>query len=175
MKQFLKVALALILIVLIIIVVMLSRARRIAKISTEDTSPIAQQNTQDMEASVEGCYVATLQQDVYSMNIISQEGSDIEGTLVFNNYEKDSSSGSLKGSYEDGILFGRYVFQSEGMNSDMEVIFKKVEDGFIRGYGPVDETGENFISRDDIEFDASFVFEATDAECAEPAPRINLE
>ncbi len=113
-----------------------------------------------------GCYVANLAQDVYTLNIQSQIGDNVTGKLVFKNFEKDSSSGDFTGTYKDGILLGRYTFQSEGMNSDMQVIFKKQGNDFVRGYGEMDATGEDFVDLNKIDFDSSVVFKVSGEGCA---------
>ncbi len=116
--------------------------------------------------SIEGCYVATLAKDVYTLTIASQQGSTFNGTLSFKNFEKDSSSGTYAGTYENGILLGDYSFASEGMNSVMQVIFKKTASGFIRGYGDVDETGTRFTDLNTITYDTTAEFVKTSENCA---------
>ncbi len=93
------------------------------------------------------------QKDVYTIHIVSQEGKAVSGNLSFKNYEKDSSSGTFVGTYENGILLADYTFNSEGMTSVMQVIFKKVDDGFVRGYGPVDTEGTRFTDLGAIIYD----------------------
>lgn len=115
---------------------------------------------------VRGCYVATLAKDVYSLAILSQEKEKVSGTLVFKNFEKDSSAGTFEGEYKDGILFGEYAFRSEGMDSLMQVIFKKTENGFQRGFGDVDEeTGTTFTDLNAITYDNQYEFVKTDEPC----------
>lgn len=106
-------------------------------------------------ASILGCYVARIGQDVYTMNIQSENGGNVSGTLDFDNFEKDSSSGVFTGTYKDGILLGDYAFQSEGMDSIMQVIFKKSGDDFVRGYGEVNQEGTSFVDPMQVEYDAS--------------------
>lgn len=120
--------------------------------------------------SIVGCYVATLGKDVYSLKIIAQQGELFEGTLVFKNFEKDSSSGTFKGTYKGGILLGDYSFQSEGTNSLMQVIFKKSGDDFVRGYGDVTADGTRFADLNTINYDSSYshVFKFSGGECATP-------
>src|SRR5689334_4035499 len=114
---------ATIIIVLIVAALLLIWAGIASKVETpkEDLS----------QASIKGCYVATIGKDVYTLNILSQNGEKVEGTLSFKNFEKDSSSGTFKGTYKDGILLGDYSFTSEGMDSVMQVIFKKFGDDFM--------------------------------------------
>ncbi len=105
--------------------------------------------------SIIGCYAAIAQNDVYTLNVESQDGVDVTGTLEFKNYQKDSSSGLLTGTYKDGILFGDYSFRSEGTDSVMQVIFEKVGDNFIRGYGSMNTDGTKFVNLDNVTYDAS--------------------
>ena len=116
--------------------------------------------------SIKGCYVARLEKDVYSLAILSQNGESFEGTLVFKNFEKDSSSGTYKGTYKNGILLGKYSFQEEGTNSVMEVIFKKQGSDFIRGFGPLNEAGDSFANLNDITYGFSAPFKVSSENCA---------
>lgn len=110
--------------------------------------------------SVAGCYVATLQKDVYTLTITSQSGTEVSGTLSYKNFEKDSSSGVFTGTYEEGILHGEYAFRSEGMDSIREVIFKRIPTGFIQGFGPVATINnkEVFSDQSAISYDTSISF-----------------
>lgn len=111
--------------------------------------------------SVLGCYVATLSKDVYSMKVSAQDGKKVNGTLVFDNFEKDSSHGTFSGTYENGILLAEYSFASEGMDSKMQVIFKKVGNDFVRGYGPLNEDGTTFSDMSQIQYDTNQTFKAS--------------
>lgn len=124
-------------------------------------------NTESLvQESVIGCYVSTLAKDVYSLNINSQQGEAVGGTLVFKNFEKDSSHGTFVGTYKDGILLGDYSFNSEGMDSVMQVIFKKSGDNFVRGYGEVDsKTGTRFVDLDKITYDSNQTFVTSPLDC----------
>jgi len=109
--------------------------------------------------SVIGTYVGNLAKDVYTLTISSEQGELIQGKLDINNFEKDSSSGTLSGTYKDGILRADYKFMSEGMESLGWVVFKKVEGGFVRGYGDVGpETKVSLIDLSKITFDMSVVY-----------------
>lgn len=126
---------------------------------------VAEEMVPSME-DVRGCYVATLAKDVYSLSISSQEDERVAGTLVFKNFEKDSSAGTFEGEYKDGILFGDYAFRSEGMDSLMQVIFKKTDNGFQRGFGDVDqETGTTFTDLNAITYDNQYEFVKIDEPC----------
>jgi len=116
--------------------------------------------TPDTETSVRGCYVARLAKDVYVLHVATQNNEDITGSLQYKNFQKDSSSGPLIGTYKDNILLGNYSFASEGLNSEREVIFKKVGNTFVQGFGPVTVTGdkETFVNSNDVVFDSKLTF-----------------
>lgn len=105
--------------------------------------------------SVEGCYVATNNKDVYKLNIQSQQQNQVSGTLAFNNYEKDSSSGTISGTYTDGTILANYTFNSEGTTSTMQVAFKKSGDDFIRGVGDLDSQGILFVDPNKVAYDST--------------------
>jgi hypothetical protein len=115
---------------------------------------------------IKGCYVAKLAKDVYTLNILEQKGRSISGKLDINNYEKDSSIGTIIGKYKNGILLADYTFQSEGIESVNQVAFKKIGNNFVRGYGqPDDETGTRFVDTSKIVFDTSVVYYFSENDC----------
>ena len=134
------------------------------KWSQKDTTPPSEQ-----ASSVKGCYVATIGKDIYTLKITSQQGEKFEGSLSFKNFQKDSSSGTYSGTYKDGILLGDYSFQSEGMNSVMQVIFKKSGEDFIRGYGTLNSEGTRFADLNNITYDSAPLSLFKKGECVEPA------
>ncbi len=117
------------------------------------------------EASIIGCYQANLAQDVYSLDVKTQDDAAVSGTLVFDNFEKDSSHGPFTGTYQNGVLLGEYVFNSEGVQSTMQIAFKKTNKGFIRGFGPLTVADNRFADLNDITYDSSAVFALSEQEC----------
>lgn len=116
------------------------------------------------EAKITGCYVAKIGKDVYALNIENESNKDVSGMLAYNNYQKDSSSGFFSGNFSNDILLGNYFFDSEGMRSDSQVIFKKMGDDFIQGFGPIKLENGNKVRFDDIKkinFDSKNVFKRT--------------
>ena len=111
--------------------------------------------------SIKGCYIASLGQDVYTLKIESEESGEFTGSLSFKNFQKDSSSGTYIGTYKDGILLGDYSFQSEGMFSVMQVIFKREGDIFIRGFGDLNADGTRFADLNNITYDSNQTFALT--------------
>ena len=112
------------------------------------------------ENSIVGCYVSRLQKDIYTLVIQSEEKGVVFGMLAYNNYQKDSSSGSFEGTFTDGILLGNYSFDSEGMRSDRQLIFKKVGDSFVEGFGEVKTVDgkEVFVDTNNINYDQKLTF-----------------
>ena len=105
--------------------------------------------------NIVGCYVSRTGRDVYTLNISEQEGDEVYGKLAFKNYQKDSSSGTLDGTYKDGVLLGEYAFQSEGMDSVNQVAFKRSGSDFIRGYGEMNSEGDKFVDPSALTYDGS--------------------
>jgi len=112
--------------------------------SIEDAMPIIKAAVDSLavdELSVSkiiGCYVAQLRNDNYLIDITSQNGNEVSGTIVYLNYEKDQSRGIFTGSYKNRILSGIYDFSSEGMQSQLELFFLGDKNGFNAGFGDFD-------------------------------------
>jgi hypothetical protein len=107
----------------------------------------------EQASSIAGCYAATNGQDTFTLNIQNQTGDNVTGTLAFKNFEKDSSSGTFSGTYKDGILLADYTFNSEGSTSVRQVIFKKVGDDFVEGFGPLNSDGTRFTDTSKVTYD----------------------
>ncbi len=110
-----------------------------------------------------GCYVAELGRDVYTLRITSVDGAAVSGELAYDNFEKDSSSGTFRGTYENGTLLGEYAFTSEGTDSIRQVIFRKEGNNFVQGFGPVEVVGnrESFANLAEITYDSGLTFAPT--------------
>lgn len=128
------------------------------------TSSFVYYKTTSVE-SIKGCYVAYLARDVYSLTILTQLDNQIEGELRINNFEKDSSFGTIRGTYKNGILTADYTFMSEGVESVGPVIFKKTGDAFLRGYGETNAAGDSFADINKVIFDSSVVYAPTTEGC----------
>lgn len=100
-----------------------------------------------------GCYEAGADEDVYTMTIenVSSDG-DISGYLEFDNYQIDSSQGPFEGVYDGKHIYAEYQFESEGMESVMEVAFERQGDDFVRGVG---EDGTMFTNTEMISYESN--------------------
>ena len=88
------------------------------------------------------CYHGQVGSSNSLIQISSQSNSEIKGTLIFQNYEKDSSYGDFVGKVNDNKLTASFTFQSEGTQSVREIIFTKdgknlSADGF--NYAPAED------------------------------------
>lgn len=147
-------------VILIIILAIVSSRKNIKEnsVALEDQTPV----------SIIGCYVANISKDVYKLKIDSEAGGVIEGSLSFNNFEKDSSSGTFSGTFKNDILIGDYSFDSEGMHSVRQVAFNRVGDSFVEGFGDVEMVGDREVFKDlnDIAYSPKLTFVKSDS-CSE--------
>ncbi len=111
-------------------------------------------------SGIEGCYVNRTGKDVYTLVIQYEKRGNVAGMLAYNNYQKDSSSGSFAGTFANNLLLGNYSFDAEGMHSDRQVIFKKVGNDFIQGFGPVKIEGnkEELADLNKVTYDPKSTF-----------------
>lgn len=108
---------------------------------------------------ITGCYVGKLAGDVYTLDISSQADNALTARIDFNFAQKDRSVGTFSGSYTNGILDGRYEFESEGTTSSRELIFKGDASGFVEGYAALDPiNGEAFARPLNVTWEKQFIF-----------------
>ncbi|CAM4387310.1 hypothetical protein [Flavobacterium terrigena] len=98
-----------------------------------------------------GCYIFNDGKNNVSFEI-TENGEEIKGNLNYAYAEKDKNSGSFSGKLNDGILLGKYTFQSEGKESVREVAFKVEDDKIIEGYGDLNEDGTTFKDATHLSF-----------------------
>ena len=90
------------------------------------------------------CYQYAHQHDTINLKMINDNGI-VTGTLIYNLYEKDKNTGTVKGRMNDNVLIADYSFMSEGMVSTREVAFKKEGNFLVEGYGPVIEKDNKML------------------------------
>ena len=125
----------------------------------EDSNEIVDNPT---TANVDECYWQVMKRDTL-VALLVQKGDSITGKLSFDNFEKDGSSGSVRGILDGDIIKLWYSFQSEGMHSVMEVWYKKQATALIRGVGPSDVKGDSsyFTDHSAIRFDPGQTLQKT--------------
>jgi hypothetical protein len=85
---------------------------------------------------LEGCYVSILKKDTAYLKL-NKENNFITGNLVYRRFEKDNNSGTIKGKIADSLLIADYTFNSEGMTSVRQVVFKISGEQLIEGFGDI--------------------------------------
>ena len=90
----------------------------------------------------------------------SVKDSGVNGTLSYRLYEKDENTGRITGVIRDGLIVADYVFQSEGMTSIREMVFKIMPGKLVQGYGEMEERNNKqvFKNKEALRFDSSIVF-----------------
>ena len=129
------------------------------KVSNEDKAMIRDA----ARLQVEGCYLSVNDRDTLIAEL-RQAGDSVKGSLHFNNYEIDGSSGQVRGKLDGQIIRLWYDFESEGINSVMQVIFKKTGDSLIRGNGEMENQGDTvyFLQNKELSFTEGAVLLKTD-------------
>ena len=110
-----------------------------------------------------GCYGWAVKNDSASMELKVSD-KIVSGKLKYDWFEKDGNSGTLKGIVQDSLLIANYTFQSEGMTSVREVVFKIKEDSLIEGYGDLITSGDTmkFKNKALLQFQTDRAFTKTD-------------
>jgi hypothetical protein len=114
--------------------------------------------------SITGCYLYVKNRDSLLADLVQNE-KEISGTLFFNNYQIDGSSGTVKGILDNEVLKLKYTFFAEGMNSVMDVYFKVNNDSsLIRGTGNMETKGDTayFINPEAVVFPNETVLKKID-------------
>ena len=97
--------------------------------------------------TMDGCYIRVTGRDTLLLQIKETSGT-IKGTMKFDNYEKDSSSGTVTGKMENGKLVLWYAFASEGMQSYAQHIMQPVKDGLILGNSDIKISSDSAFIKD---------------------------
>jgi len=99
-------------------------------------------NTQPI--ALEGCYEMTMKKDSAFMQLQLQD-SIVSGTLNFLFFEKDRNRGTLKGVLRGDRILADYTFQSEGVTSVRQIVFKIKDETLLQGFGELKEEGGKLV------------------------------
>ena len=100
-------------------------------------STISSKSEEHPANDIAGCYMKIIGRDT-AILMLEQKGNMFTGKMLYDNYEKDGSRGTIKGKEDNEIIKLWYDFDSEGMHSVMEVYFKKENGKLLRGIGDMD-------------------------------------
>ena len=118
--------------------------------------------TEVKTTQTETCYQHTKDSSTIRLNVIINDNM-ITGNLTYDYYQKDKSKGTIKGQLKSDTLFADYTFMSEGVESVREVVFIKTANGWVEGYGEIDDKDGKvvFKNRNKITFDNNVVLKET--------------
>ena len=105
--------------------------------SSDGGKPISSNTEEKPVTDVTGCYMKIVGRDT-AILMLEQKGNMFTGKMLYDNYEKDGSRGTVKGKEDKEIIKLWYDFHSEGIHSVMEVYFKKENGKLLRGVGDMD-------------------------------------
>lgn len=92
-------------------------------------------------SSPAGCHIMVLEKDTAYMSL-QESGDSLYGPLEYKRFEKDSNKGIVRLLKRNGRAEGWYNFQSEGMHSVRQIIFKMSGDSLSEGYGDIMMKGD---------------------------------
>ena len=118
--------------------------------------------TEVKTTQTETCYQHTKDSSTIKLNVTINDNM-ITGNLTYDYYQKDKSKGTIKGQLKSDTLFADYTFMSEGVESVREVVFIRTANGWVEGYGEIDDKDGKvvFKNRNKITFDNNVVLKET--------------
>ena len=114
--------------------------------------PVTAEVAETAESST--CYAAILGRDSLLLRV-DRMSDDVTGDLSYNFYEKDDNSGTFQGRLHGDTLLADYTFQSEGTESVRQVAFLKTADGYVEGYGDIEDQGGRMVFKNTSTLDFS--------------------
>jgi len=115
--------------------------------TTVTDKPVSTEPAVETGSSTDECYQRVMKRDTATMRLTIR-GNNVSGTLVYDNYEKDSSHGTVSGKKNNDTIIVWYTFQSEGMQSVRESIFKINGDQLSEATGDIEMHGDSVYFKD---------------------------
>lgn len=114
---------------------------------------------------IEGCYEMTMKRDTATMQL-SVRDTLITGKLNYRFYKKDWAEGFLNGVIRNDLIIADYTFNSEGMTTLREVIFRIHDNALWQGVGDLTEKNGKvvYLNRDNIQYNSIYPFVKVDCE-----------
>ncbi|MEH0155553.1 hypothetical protein V6R21_15510 [Limibacter armeniacum] len=91
-------------------------------------------------------------------------GNHVAGDMDYHLEGKDLNSGVVDGEFLGDTLKLIYRFESEGVESEREILFLKQEGKLAEGYGPMEQEGGNMVFTDweAVEFGKGIILKKED-------------
>ena len=93
------------------------------------------------------CYAYIKNKDTANLSFTITNGI-IVGELAYKLYEKDNNKGMVEGEMKGDTLIIDYTFNSEGMESERQVVMLKKGNQLFEGFGDVEEKNGKLIFKD---------------------------
>ena len=90
---------------------------------------------------MDGCYRLIIENDTATMDVTQQQNY-ITGSLVYKRDGKDNNIGTVNLVKTTDRVEGWYKYQSEGITSVRQVVFKPTNNSFAEGYGDIKMNGD---------------------------------
>ena len=108
-----------------------------------ETKPVTAATTA-APASLNGCYEMIISGDTAFMNI-EQSSDMLNGTLKYKRKDKDNNNGKVVLTKTGNRAEGYYTFQSEGLKSVRQIVFKINNNSFAEGYGNIEMKNDTAV------------------------------
>lgn len=117
----------------------------------------------------DGCYEMIMKRDTATLSLHIQDTA-VSGNLNYRWAEKDHNKGTIKGYIRDSLLIADYTFESEGITSVREAVFKLKGDTLFQGVGELTEQNGKIIfkQKDQLQYDKTFPFIRVDCQQLHP-------
>ena len=121
--------------------------------------------TRSSIALQDGCYEMIMKRDTATLSLHIQD-TIITGDLNYRWAEKDHNKGSIRGVVRDSLLIADYTFESEGLTSVREVVFKLKDGTLLQGFGELTEQNGKIIfkQKDQLQYDNTYPFIKVDCQ-----------
>ncbi len=102
----------------------------------------------------EECFLRVTGRDSLRLSYTA-DGDNISGRMMYDNYQKDGSWGTVKGMLEGGLLKVWYDFEAEGMRSVRRIIFRVEKDHLLPATGELVVRGDSslYVDEGKLEFE----------------------
>jgi len=120
----------------------------------------------EVSVSAKDCYLYVKGKDTVKLSLITANGNNVSGDLVYSFFEKDKNSGTVSGMFKGDTLYADYTFQSEGTSSVRETVFLKKGTILVEGFGEITEKDNKQVFKDKkaLKFDESVVLNKVECE-----------
>jgi hypothetical protein len=113
-----------------------NKEKEVSTVNTNESNP----ETKSDKLSP-GCYEMRIGKDSAIMNL-SINGNNVSGKLDYKAFEKDGNKGKFSGMLDSNKITAWYTFESEGIVSVRQVVFKINGETLLEGYGDFEVTGD---------------------------------